>query len=282
MKKIIAISLAMMFLAAVCIPVSAHDLTWDAVGGSAGAIDGIKDDAWANAQSVDVKAWGGEEGAWANVSVMYDEDSLYFFAKVYDKIIDVSAADPGDGSARDCIGFCMDFDYIRTPDNNFYEGEYAGYAGYVNIGADSNIYFNCALDNDTFKGGTEYKVVTTADGYDVEIKFPITYKVTDRMGIEFFVNDAQGEGVRATYCNWETSGVDSWCRTDTMGTLIFKPIELTAPEAPAEDAIEVPEAPAAVEDNSSKTNDSLVIVLSILAVSAVAAVVTGRKLIKSR
>ena len=235
-KKLKAIITALLITAVVCaiIPaVSAHDLTWSAVGmdGIAPAIDGIKEDLWSSANSIDVKAWGGEEGAWTNVSVLYDSDYIYFFAKVYDKAIDVSAADPGDGSSRDCVGFLMDFDYVRAAETYFHNTDtaYTGNAGYINIGADSNAYFKGNFDNDAFKNKTTYKVVLTNDGYDVEIAFPLLYK-GEKMGVEFFVNDAIGEGARFTFANWHKDGVDSWQRTDTMGTIIFDAVSIVEVE----------------------------------------------------
>jgi Domain of unknown function (DUF1083). len=262
----------------------AHDLTFDCIGGTA-VIDGVKEAAWDKAKSIDVKAWGGDEGAWATVYSMYDTDYVYFFAVITDKVIDVSAEDPGDGSHRDCIGFCMDFSYLRsngTDHINFQGADFTGFAGYVNYGADGNSYYNYSLNQDSFKNNTVFKTVLTDTGYDVEVKFPIkSFGFTEgsKMGIEFFINDAIGEGQRFTYANWETSGVDSWQYTDTMGTLVFGALAVAETEAPVVET-EAPAVEAPTTESTAPQTSDTAIAIGLAAIVTAAAIAISRKHVK--
>ncbi|MDD4774200.1 MAG: sugar-binding protein [Eubacteriales bacterium] len=226
-------------------------------------MDGIKEAAWDSAESIDIKAWGGGlEG------------------------FDVSAADPGDGSMRDCIGFCMDFDYIRTENNVYHDNP--SNSGYVNFGADGESYFKYGLAAPEFENATTYKVVLTDKGYDVEVAFSIVcneIKEGSKIGIEFFINDAVGEGTRYTYANWEGNvGVESWRRTDTMGTLIFG--APAAPQVPeVTDTADLPEAAApelaedapAVTPGAPATADYAIISLGLVAIG-----ITGRAMVRRK
>ncbi len=180
-------------------------------------IDGEIDTAWesANEISTDIVTQGTEPSK-ATVKTMWDEDYLYVLAKVADKTLCATGANPWE---NDSMEFFVDENNGRT---TAYEGDDAQYR--VNYKNEQSFGGNAITD----KFQTVTKAVydgETAIGYLVEAAIPfatINGSVDHIMGFDLQVNDdSNADGVRDGMSNWCDATGDGWKNTEAFGLLKF-------------------------------------------------------------
>ena len=231
-------------------------------------IDGIEDEVWKTAESIDVKffevtsAPNNPNAATAVVKTLWDEKFFYIYATVTDPVIDISNA--GNWYERDCIGIALDYNNVKGTPETLYDANDA--AGLVDFGIDDTITPNkLYVDNIT---DVSRKVVPNDTGWVVEIAIPHLKAVTEGMnvGFEAQYNDAR-DGARQGITNWSEGGTDLWRYTDVLGTAV-----LTA--APV---VEVIPEETTTETVNPETADNNNIIYIFAALSSAAVVILLKK-----
>lgn len=182
-------------------------------------IDVEKEAAWDLAQSYKTEVIQGKKhGAYADLSLMWDECFLYVYAQVHDSVL---SAVSGNTYEQDSVELFIDENNAKT---SYYERDDAQYrvnfenAQSFGDGADAQKFVSAAVK-------TDY-------GYIVEAAIPFRSIVPETnmvIGFELQVNDdGEGNGVRSTiaklndptdfsYCNTENFADVSLILTDTSG-----------------------------------------------------------------
>lgn len=162
MKKLIAI-LAVCIALCMCMTVvsfaATADIVHQSVEGTA-VIDGVKDDAYANALTLPFVQKGESNGGGevfdapqGTAYIINDAEWVYVYFEVYDATLDNTSAN---NYEQDSIEAFWMVDNAKTQIRYHYDGV---------VDADSGA---APVD------GTDYKAVTTDNGYAVELKLPIT------------------------------------------------------------------------------------------------------------
>lgn len=201
-------------------------------------IDGIMDEGWENAEEIFVAAPTyinlGVENSEAKVYSMWDDEYLYFYAKVTD--ITPFAEEKDASWDQDAVCFTLNYDYstveAKDHDVSYRDLGEDSYAGYINV---------CPTDLD----GTWYNVpdeggifaqlpyrnhinsycVGTDYGYDVEIRIPLAlygdFDAGDKIGYEVCIDESIGLATRSGVVAWNPEGADTWDCPACFGTLIL-------------------------------------------------------------
>ena len=237
MKKAIHLLIISALVIMLSLPLLAHDAVTTAEWGTPDKIDGIKDSAWDNAQSIEIAdeaiTDAGDQTATAKVYTLWDGEYLYCFAEITDPTVDAELKD--DAWDQDAIGFMVNYDYSkRTEEGVSYRdlGD-AAYAGYVNVPAvegssnypEAPTIFGIAK----YADAVESYCVITDKGYNVEIRLPLAlykdFAAGDKIGFEICLNNSTGGGARASQTVWKfkdnARGSDSWQYAANFGTLIL-------------------------------------------------------------
>ncbi|MDF2685661.1 MAG: hypothetical protein K0S55_842 [Clostridia bacterium] len=277
MKKTLAIliTLAMVITFTFVFSAEEHTGQTDCVWGTPD-IDGVKEAVWDTAKKVDLKISSTENiSTYGSTWTLWDGQYLYVFAEVTDPLIDLDyrTVNPTYGEHEgDCVGVLVDYSYNRTAENNYREETEASmYAGYINVAPDNQVAYHIMMSKVDYKDKIATVAKKTAKGYDVEIKLPLSiykeFKAGDKIGIEYFINNANGNAARENFVNWEAYGNNSWQWSDAMGTLTF----LAAPA--------VAETPEEVTDNPT-TSDNNIFIFAFLAVFSAFFIINKKNLIK--
>jgi endo-1,4-beta-xylanase len=175
-------------------------------------IDAIEDDIWATANEISTNVWVmGSSGATAKVRTMWDDEYLYVYAVVTDKLLSNAATNPWE---QDSIEVFLDQNNAKT---TTYQADDAQY--------------RVSFENyQTFNGDAKAELIKSATriipgGYVVElsIKFDyVTPAVGGRIGFDFQVNnDEDGDGVRDSIAKWHDPTDESYQNTSGIGVLEF-------------------------------------------------------------
>jgi endo-1,4-beta-xylanase len=229
MKRSLVIFIFVMLLIAMStVNISASDNLTNTYKGTP-VIDGIEDDIWKTAASIDVKyfeeatAPDNPKTATAAVKTLWDEKFMYFYIVITDPVIDIS--NTGNWYERDCVGIALDYNNVKDQPQSLYDNNNA--AGLVDFGIDDSI-----TGNKFFAGnvdGVSRKVVQNDKGWVCEAAIPHCKTVSEGMKVGFEVqyNDAR-DGGRKGITNWSAGGADLWQYTDVLGTTVLS-VAVTVP-----------------------------------------------------
>ncbi len=188
MKRILAILVAAtlvlsMFAMTTVVNANTAELTVTSVEGTA-VIDGVKDDAYANATELKFNQCGKDNGGGAVLDtpkalgyIINDADGVYVFISVADSDIDNTSAN---NYEQDSVEVFFMSDNSKTQWRIHYDGT---------VDADSGLP---AVE------GTDYACAMTDTGYDVEIKIPITDVLDNQIQMVLQINSAANAKREAT------------------------------------------------------------------------------------
>lgn len=314
MKKTIAIILSVILLSlAMVSSVAALGEEMTAKKGTP-VIDGVIDDIWANAdrqelthvKAGDLKGVDPEvEKAYA--SALWDENYLYFLFEVTDD--DVTNAFGGDPTAQEWKNDTM-FLYI---DENYEAPASAPWetAGCYQFSFCFDGTAKTPRNGAAYTKETKYAAVKTDTGFIIEVAFApevIALKGGLEIGVDYQYNDGTEAGTRDYCLGWsdETDGASGnasiWglltLSDESVGgaAVVETPVADPTPEvAPAETPVEkggveetpaattapvttaAPVTPPATATKAPQTGDTLIAVLSVLALIGACGVVISRK-----
>lgn len=174
-------------------------------------IDGIMDEIWEKANIIKTGVWVlNNTGATAKVRTMWDENHLYIFAEVTDKVLSKASANTWE---QDSVEIFIDENNHKT---TYYEADDSQYR--VNYDNEQS------FDPNPVREGFVTATRMTDQGYVVEaaIEF-ITIKAEagQKIGFDFQVNDDQGAGKRASIVKWNDPTDNSYKDTSGIGVLVF-------------------------------------------------------------
>jgi endo-1,4-beta-xylanase len=175
-------------------------------------IDAVEDDIWATANEIYTDVWVmGSSGATAKVRTMWDDEHLYVYAVVTDKLLSNAATNPWE---QDSIEVFLDQNNAKT---TTYQADDAQYrVSFENL--------------QTFNGDAKAELIQSATrivpgGYVVELSIEFDYVVPTvggRIGFDFQVNnDENGDGVRDSIAKWHDPTDESYQNTSGIGVLEF-------------------------------------------------------------
>lgn len=194
LKKLCTLVLAgIMTFSVTAIAMADAEASWDAGKGTA-VVDGIKDDAYANAQEMKMEAVsdGEADGTAASAWAIYDAEAIYFLVEVTDSELDDTAANVYE---KDSVEF-------RFENSTQLVQAYA-----VAENFDGTI-------------ASEVKVLKTDVGYNVEFKVPYATAQGGSVLFTLQVNAASG-GKRNCTLHTNDDLKDAWQNNAVFETLVF-------------------------------------------------------------
>ncbi|THV40216.1 endo-1,4-beta-xylanase [Glycomyces buryatensis] len=171
-------------------------------------IDGDKDTAWDEASTVatEVNVEGGEDGAKAEVSLLWDETALYALFEVTDPQLDESSANPWE---QDSVELFLNPGNAKEGGYGVADGQYrVSFTNVVSLGG-----------NGPDAGEITSAAATTSTGYRVEIAIALAgehAEVGAEHGLELQVNDGT-DGVRTAVHSWYDPTGQSWSTNANWG-----------------------------------------------------------------
>ena len=231
-------------------------------------IDGKTDDVWQFAQAYSSLKNCVDGQAYAAFKIMWDENHLYFYAKVYDETI----SGCGEDSVTNGINF-----WVSETNSNL--------DTFMNLPGDWHVFCNQNANTNYYTGNvliTEQSLRATEiyDGYYiVECAVPIqteglTYQNGHIIGFDVSVDDdINGDNVREYYCFWEYLG-KYWEETSALANvqLIGKedseeepPEPTDGPTVPSEPSDE-PAVPSVPADDPEELGANNILIRVLLAI----------------
>ncbi len=203
MKKLMAILVALTMILSMATIVSAYktaDINKQSVEGTA-TIDGVKDDAYANALALPIIQKGNNNGggellaeAIGTAYYLNDAEWVYLFVEVIDSTLDNTSANTYE---QDSIEVCYMADNSKVQLRFIYDG---------NVVADSGTVPT---------QGTDYVITTVDNGYTLEYKMPITDVLNNEIETCIQVNYcADGVRTHTTYIEGNGAGDDAYQRSN--------------------------------------------------------------------
>lgn len=183
-----------------------------AVYGTPDAIDAKADSAWENAGFINAeRAAHGDHGASARFKLMWDEENLYVYAEVSDTTPDTAAED---AYQRDSVELFINEDGTKPDSYGEGDGQYR-----VDLNNERS-YGSGASENDGFITAVE----KTDTGYIVEAALPFRATAPEtgnKIGFDFQVNDAHGNGERGYILKWSDATDLTWSTLEDIGTVVL-------------------------------------------------------------
>ncbi|MCR5776791.1 MAG: endo-1,4-beta-xylanase [Lachnospiraceae bacterium] len=170
------------------------------------AIDGEIDDAWKNAEEIDLSVKGGSPKASAKAKLLWDEKNLYVLMNVKDSNLDATS---DAAHEKDSVEVFIDENNHKS--DSYEEDDKQYRVNYLN-----ETSFNgskCIEDN------IEHAVSKTDDGYIVEAAYAwtdVTPEVGTAIGIDMQINDAEG-GSRIGTASWYDETGNGWSSPKVFG-----------------------------------------------------------------
>ncbi|MCD7958668.1 MAG: dockerin type I domain-containing protein [Ruminococcus sp.] len=179
-------------------------------------IDGVIDDAWANANTIDVNNYSMGSGTTGVSRMLWDEDYIYILTEVTDPILSNASANAYEQDTVEVF-----FDENNNKTSSYEEDDIQVRVSYI---GDKTV--TDGLSTDRFVSAAS----VTADGYLVEIAIPNTlgnFSVDQIVGFDVQVNDdGTGDGTRTSIANWnDLSGMGY---TDPSGFGVLKLVDDSA------------------------------------------------------
>lgn len=177
-------------------------------------VDGEFEALWENAKVIKTDRYQGDKvDTYSEVRTMWDENYLYVFAKVYDKVL--NAAQDAKPHEQDSVEFFVDGKAERANTYDENDAQYrVNYKGVITGGTN--------FDEKNFKAVAKI----TDFGYVVEASITMeslgikgTVKVGDKIGFDTSVNDDRGNGVREGLAFWSCTNNKAWKDPRQLGIL---------------------------------------------------------------
>ena len=196
------------------------------------AVDGVKESIYDGATKITVARSVYNYGSnftdsWAEAWVAWNEEYLFVYAQVYDKLIDNSY--PISSVATSYMHDSLDI-FVDPANDHTTENEPWGLEQYAICNGSDNSDFIIKGSNDydlkdeDFVKKTRHRVTLTDYGYAVEVRVPWNEFVVDYIeenaviGMDFQVNDAMGGGVgREAIVCWSDYTANAFRFVDVMG-----------------------------------------------------------------
>lgn len=175
---------------------------------NAPVIDGEREKAWKKAATVatDVRVEGAEDGAKADVSLMWDANAIYALFEVTDPNLDESSANPWE---EDSVEVFLNPGNTKEGGYGEADGQYrVSFSNVVTLGG-----------NGPEAGAVTSAAVVTSTGYRVEIAIALAEgqgEVGAEHGLDLQVNDAT-DGVRTAAHTWYDPTGQSWSTNKMWG-----------------------------------------------------------------
>jgi len=244
-------------------------------------VDGEFEPLWENAKVIITDRYQGDKvDTYSEVRTMWDENYLYVFAKVYDKVL--NAAEDAKPHEQDSVEFFVDGKAERSEKYDENDAQYrVNYKGVITGGTN--------FDEKNFKAVAKI----TNFGYVVEASITMeslgikgTVKVGDKIGFDTSFNDDRGNGVREGLAFWSCTNNKAWKDPRQFG--ILKLVAAPAPKAsetkPAETKTETKSSQNAGNTTSAgsnpKTSDYFPIALYVA--GAAASIACAKTIIKKK
>ena len=187
-------------------------------------IDGVKDGVWNDATPIETGVWVmGTSGSTATARLLWDDQWLYVYAEVRDRLLSKASANPWE---QDSVEIFLDQNNGKT---SYYEED----DGQFRVNYDNEQSFGGYASADKFRSATR---IVPGVGYVVEAAVrldAITPTNGTIIGFDFQVNnDEDGDGVRDSVAIWNDPSGRSYMDVSGLGVvrLIGKPG--TVPSAP--------------------------------------------------
>lgn len=177
-------------------------------------VDGEFEALWENAKVIKTDRYQGDKvDTYSEVRTMWDENYLYVFAKVYDKVL--NAAQDAKPYEQDSVEFFVDGKAERADKYDENDAQYrVNYKGVITGGTN--------FDEKNFKAFAKI----TDFGYVVEASITMeslgikgTVKVGDKIGFDTSFNDDRGNGVREGLAFWSCTNNKAWKDPRQFGIL---------------------------------------------------------------
>ncbi|WP_243884626.1 endo-1,4-beta-xylanase [Cellulomonas fengjieae] len=190
--------------------------------GTAPAIDGDEDAAWADAGTVRTeKQTNGTGGAVAEVRTLWQDNTLFVLAEVTDPVVDVSGSDP----------WIQDSVEIYVDPGNYKNGAYRYDDTQIRISAANAVSFGTG--DEAFQRNRVVSATRlTETGYVVEASISLLEDggAGSFHGVDFQVNDASG-GARTSIHNWADPTGAGYQSTARWGVVRLVEAEPTIPSS---------------------------------------------------
>lgn len=175
-------------------------------------IDGEVDDLWADAQVVGTTTQVmPDEGAVAEVRVLWDAQKIYVLAEVTDDLVSAASSN---NYEHDSFEVFIDENNAKT---SSYEEDDAQYrVSFANLQS---------TGGQTSREYLESAALVIDGGYRVEMAVELRFVQPEAgvtIGIDFQVNDDFGDGLRSGISKWNDATNESWRNTSGWGQLILE------------------------------------------------------------
>lgn len=172
-------------------------------------IDGDIDDAWADANTIDVNTYSMGNGATAVSKMLWDENYFYVLTEVTDPVLSVASANAYE---QDTVEVFFD-------ENNHKTSSYESDDIQCRINYENDKTVTDGRSTDAFLSGTK----KTDKGYIVEVAIPYTigsFHADQIVGFDVQVNDdGTGDGKRTSIANWNDLTGQGYINTSGFGVL---------------------------------------------------------------
>ena len=181
-------------------------------------IDGNAENIWSQLQSTSLNnkiysTISSDKDLSADYRAMWDKDNLYVFVNVID---DSMQNDSDEHYQDDSIEIFIDADNSKT--GGYDDNDYQFYFRWQKENPFAGIYNRGNIQDDI-----KYKLVTTDNGYNLEVMFPWATLGTKaypgaKIGLDVHVNDDDDGGDRDSKITWSDSQDSGWENTRMFGT----------------------------------------------------------------
>jgi len=175
-------------------------------------IDAEEDDIWANAHEIETQVWVvGSNGSTGVARVMWDDENLYLYVVVTDKLLGKSSVNAYE---QDSFEVFIDQNNAKTTTYQADDGQYR-------INFDNEATFNGGAKPDLLTSATK----VTDDGYIVELAIKFDYiepQAGMLIGFDIQVNnDENDNGIRDSVVTWNDDTHQGYQNTSGLGVLLF-------------------------------------------------------------
>lgn len=172
-------------------------------------IDGVIDDAWADANVIQIDNYSMGSGATGTSKMLWDENYLYVLTEVKDSKLSAASANAYE---QDTVEVFFD-------ENNHKTSSYESDDIQCRINYENDKTVTDGRSTDAFLSAT----AKTTDGYLVEVAIPYTigsFQAGQIVGFDVQINDdGTGEGKRTSIANWNDLSGQGYINTSGFGVL---------------------------------------------------------------
>ncbi|WP_295218935.1 endo-1,4-beta-xylanase [Ruminococcus sp.] len=172
-------------------------------------IDGVIDDAWADANTIDINNYSMGSGATGTSKMLWDENYLYVLTEVKDAKLSAASANAYE---QDTVEVFFD-------ENNHKTSSYESDDIQCRINYENDKTVTDGRSTDAFVSAA----AKTADGYLVEVAIPYTigsFHADQIVGFDVQINDdGTGDGKRTGITNWNDLSGQGYIDTSVFGVL---------------------------------------------------------------